>query len=152
MKLIPLTRGLNACIDDEDYELVIKYRWRAKKRGNTWYAESTQFGGSMHRLVMSAKKGQRVDHRDGFGLNNQKYNLRIATPGQNSWNRAKHKRSSSKYKGVSWSRERRKWEVWICRDYKKIKIGFFEDEIEAAKAYDSKAKELFGEFAFLNFP
>ena len=89
--------------------------------------------------------------KDGDGLNNQKANLRICTRSQNKMNGKSYKNSSSKYKGIWWVKKNKKWRVRIRLNNKTIHLGYFKDETEAAKAYDSKAKELFGEFARLNF-
>ena len=91
-----------------------------------------------------------VDHIDHDGLNNCKSNLRIATLSENRRNSRKAKDTSSKYKGVSWHKNNKKWEVKIGFNYKKIHIGYFNNIKEAAEAYNKKAKELFGEFAYLN--
>lgn len=93
-----------------------------------------------------------VDHIDHNGLNNQKSNLRNCTHRQNAMNNSS--RGSSKYLGVSIvgrGRQKGMISAEIKMNYRKIHIGVFSTEIEAAKAYDKKAKELFGEFANLNF-
>jgi hypothetical protein len=110
----------------------------------------------MHRAVMNAKKGELVDHKDGNGLNNQKSNLRLCTNRQNLANSQKA-RGKSRFKGVYWNTARGKWQAQIGAGFRNGKLaveylGRFENEEEAARAYDRRAFELHGEFAVLNFP
>jgi hypothetical protein len=93
-----------------------------------------------------------VDHIDHNGLNNAKNNLRLCTIAQNAFNVVSIKGGSSRHKGISWEKKRKKWRAAIQYDNKKYALGYFENEIAAAKAYDKKAAELFGQFACLNFP
>jgi hypothetical protein len=67
-------------------------------------------------------------------------------------NQRKQSGTSSRYKGVSWRADRNKWTAYICPDRKKINLGVFNSEEDAARAYDSMAPKYFGEFARLNFP
>jgi len=105
----------------------------------------------MHRLIMNAPEGLVVDHIDRNGLNNRKCNLRLCTKAQNVQNSRPRRNRSSKYKGVFWNKLNKKWSASIHKGDKRIYLGGFDDEIEAALAYDRKAAELFGEFAYLNF-
>ena len=91
-----------------------------------------------------------VDHRDRNKLNNNYENLRWCSSGQNNMNRTKRNRCSSVYKGVSWNKRNRKWQANIKIDGKQKHLGLFEDEKEAAKMYNEKAIELYGDFANLN--
>ncbi len=156
MKRIPLSKGMFALVDDEDYERLAKYYWCARKGRNTFYADrSVKLNGkwttiSMHREIFGLPKNKQIDHADHNGLNNQKYNLRICTPAQNQQNRLPYKGFSSRYKGVGWAKDDKKWRSYIYPNYKFVSLGYFDSEIEAANAYDAKAKELFGEFARLN--
>ena len=93
-----------------------------------------------------------VDHIDGNRENNIYTNLRWATHSENGMNCTKKKNTSSIYKGVSFNRRLHKWSAQIKLNKKNIFIGYFMDETEAAKVYDEKAMELFGEYAKLNFP
>lgn len=155
MKEIPLTQGKVALVDDEDYEELSKYKWYAIKGKVTYYAvrnikAPTKSGQRMIQMhqVITGKLG--MDHADGDGLNNQKYNLRDVVENGNSWNRRPQAKGSSIYKGVS----KRRDNAFIAgiRQYnKRIHLGTFSSEVEAAKAYDVKARELFGEFARTNF-
>jgi hypothetical protein len=157
---IPLTRGKYAIVDPEDFERLNKYRWYAKKCKNTFYAcrsqgtrrKKTEI--KMHREVIQPPSGMVVDHINHNGLDNRKANLRLATHQQNIFNRTyKNKKgSSSKYKGVSWTPHVKMWRVRVWMNYKSKNIGYFKDEIEAAKAYDEAVKKYHGEFAVLNFP
>jgi hypothetical protein len=143
-----------ALVDDEDFERVSKFEWCVKKGKNTTYATMNVYINSkrttqtLHQLIME-KTG--IDHINGDGLNCQKYNLRQCTNQQNSMNRIGNKNTSSQYKGVIWWDRSKKWVAQIMHNRKHVYIGLFTEEIEAAKAYDLKAKELFGEFAWLNF-
>ena len=158
MKKIPLTQNEYALVDNDDFELLKGYRWQCHKEGKSIYAvtgivkKGKKKTLRMHRVIMKAKPGQHIDHKDGNGLNNQKNNIRFATPSQNLMNSNPRKNNSSKYKGVSFRKSTKKWEAYISFYKKRTHLGFFKDEIDAAKAYDAKAKELFGEFCRLNFP
>jgi len=98
---------------------------------------------------LGTKNNRKTDHQDGNGLNNQRYNIRECTNSQNAMNSQIIRKHSSQFKGVSWFKRDKKWRSYI--DYPQKHIGYFNSEIEAAKAYDMRAKELFGEFAYLNF-
>lgn len=150
---IALTKGRYAIVDAADFERLNKYKWSAMVVGKKCYAYRNDGRGCvlMHREIMNAPQGWVVDHRDGNGLNNCRKNLRICTPQQNVCNRAP-RFLTSRYKGVSWDKTRNKWRAATSFKGKPIEIGRFDDEIEAAKAHDRKAWELFGEFAWLNFP
>ncbi len=107
----------------------------------------------MHQEIIQVPKGMVVDHINHDGMDNRDANLRAATRAQNMRNRRKiSKSSSSKYKGVTWKKDRSKWEASITFERKYIFLGHFENEIDAARAYDEAAKKYHGEFACLNFP
>ena len=149
MKEIELTQGKVALVDDEDYECLARHEWRTLKNCNRYYAARSR-SILMHRVIMNAQKGQEIDHKDGNGLDNRRTNLRFCTRSQNNQNRRKTW-GSSQYKGVSWWKRDNEWEVSIKHNKKQYHLGHYKDEIHAAKVYDAKAKELFGEFAYLNF-
>ena len=123
---------------------------------------------SMHRLILglgmaSAKDGNKgiiVDHADHNGLNNCRDNIRPCDMYQNAQNKRIRKNSAIPYKGVKYSSDYRKnpsickkpYQVQINFEKKRHHLGLFADLEEAARAYDAKAKELHGEYAYLNFP
>lgn len=158
-------------VDDEDYDLVSKFKWDlTKRRGHEFRVQKTKTKDNeyyfMHRLIMGiTDKKIIVDHIDRNHFNNRKENLRICNSQQNSWNHGKHKPSSSKYIGVSFStrqvKNKRKrgiilsapspaWRAKIRKDKKNVHLGWFSDEKDAAKAYNKAAIEAFGEFANIN--
>jgi hypothetical protein len=157
---IPLTKGHVAIIDAED---------APKVNGLSWYAlvsaSSEQIYAAtrdkrvrgksaillMHRLITDAPVGMMVDHENRNGLDNRKGNLRVCTQSQNMANQKRRSIGSSAYKGVSWSKWMNRWKACVQFNYRIVHIGYFSDEIDAAKAYDSKARELFGEYARCNF-
>ena len=153
-KLIPLTQGRFAIVDAEDYEWLKQYKWHTDKAQNTYYAVSqkNRKGFKMHRLITGAPKGLFVDHRDHNGFNNRRDNLRLCTNKENQQNKRPMRGKTSRYKGVHRCKSRKMFRAKIRHNGKQMHLGYFENEIDAAKAYDKKAREFFGEFAFLNFP
>jgi len=151
-KELILTRGKVALIDDEDYWRCMQYNWTAIVSNGKWYAKRHIGGGTHQRLHnFILKTSDLLDHINGDGLDNRKSNLRKASPHQNSMNNAKTKnRTSSKYKGVH--KKGSSFVASIGHNRTTLYLGSFKTEEEAAKVYDKKAKELFGEFANLNFP
>jgi hypothetical protein len=138
------------CVDDEDYEAVSVYRWYARPGP---YAHCFELMTSMHRLVadrMGMASDIRIDHVNENGTDNRRCNLRPATRSQNAANRGKPSNNTSGYKGVV--RDKKRWRAEIRRTDKAYHIGCFDTPEEAAMAYDIKARELFGEYAKLNFP
>ena len=160
-RLIRMTQPKYAKVDPGDYERLRKYEWLAFKGKNYFYARRRVPTGKakkqtlvyMHRMVIKVPEGMVVDHINHDAMDNRSTNLRAATKAQNLCNRKKFPNStSSKYKGVSWVKRHRKWQAGITLKNKKIFLGNFRDEIEAARAYDRAAMKYHGEFACLNFP
>lgn len=106
----------------------------------------------MHQFIMNPPKGMVVDYIDGNGLNNRRSNLRICTRPQNSLNCARHSRNTTGFKGVYQNKTTGKCSAQIQLNRKPAHLGTFNTAVEVARAYDRKARELFGPFARLNFP
>lgn len=146
---------LTILVDDEDYLRVSEYNWYARysKKSKTYYAlrgknEILPFI-YMHRFIMNViDRKIIIDHKNHNGLDNRKENLRICTYSQNSANSCGNRNASSIYKGVT--KCKRRWRAQIIYEHKYYHLGLYLSEIEAAKAYNEKAKELHGEFAFIN--
>jgi len=153
-KLLPLSQGKFAIVDAEDYDQLSQYKWTAAKSPNTFYAVRSVRGRQirMHRLITNAPKGLVVDHRDHNGLNNRKENLRLCIRSENARNQRPQAGRSSKYKGVCWHKTQKRWHARVHSNGVTYHLGSFKSEIEAAKAYSKKARELYGQFAHLNFP
>jgi len=154
-RLIPLSYGKWAIVDAADYGRLSSYKWCAVKEKRNWYAKTLDKDCNrlaLHRLIMDAPKGLVVDHIDHNCLNNRRSNLRLCTQKQNNCNTLPRKGCSSKYKGVSFNKARKRFIAYIQHNKKRYFLGYFDDEIDAAKAYDKAAKKFFGEFAYLNFP
>ena len=149
IRYIPLTRGLHAIVDAEDYERLSQYKWYAAISNNgTFYARRNSPDGvvSMHRTIMQAPDGKVVDHINGNGLDNRRCNLRICTQYENALNSRPRVDSKSRFKGVVPHGD--KWRARVGGEH----VGLFDDEIEAAKARDREALRQYGEHAWLNFP
>jgi hypothetical protein len=149
---VPASKGFSILVDDCDEPLSLSHRWTASKIGSTRYAMTAIDGKTtyLHRLIMDARKGQEVDHIDGNGLNNTRDNLRIVTHKQNLANQKLSAANTSGFKGVSWNKARGAWEAHIKYDQRKRFLGNFADKADAARAYNVKAAEVFGEHARLN--
>lgn len=154
---IKLTQGKFALIDDCDYELVRPFKWHAKKERTRFYASSSIWNGKrhrnirMHRLLLGEScLGLDVDHKNHDTLDNRRSNLRVCTRSQNIMNTRKRPNKTSKYLGVSKCNKVDRWRSTISKDGKNYHLGNFKSELDAAVAYNKKAKELFGEFAVLN--
>ncbi len=160
MREIPLTRGLIAIIDDDDYERLSAYKWYAAKIRNRFYAtRDTWEGGKkgipvrMHRDILGLVRGDGKigDHKNRNTLDNQKENLRVVGYSLNNHNSNLRRNNPSGYRGVTWYRNKH-WNAQIGSNGKTIYLGRYEDPIEAALAYDRAASERWGDDAILNFP
>ncbi len=145
MKLIPLTKGLFAKVDDEDFESLKVFNWCLHSAG---YARRT---GNilMHRIIMAAPKGIHIDHINGDKLDNRKVNLRFATRAENSLNKNKYC-GEGQYKGVHLFKRTGKYTAYIKYNKKKLHLGYFDTAEKAALAWNKRAIELYGDFAKLN--
>lgn len=155
MKEIKLSQGKVALIDDEDFIWLSQWKWCANKNRNTFYVvRHTHVSETglprtlllMHRLILEKhgllQPGHEVDHINGDGLNNQKYNLRSVTPRQNLQNRVNGCKKSSQFPGVDWTKQRNKWRSRIQINGKQKHLGYFDKEEDAALAYIVEIKKL----------
>ena len=156
VKKIELTRGQFALVDDEDFEWLDQWKWYANWDSHIkgFYAVRNERKGEyksfkqrrqiiMHRVIMNASKGMHVDHINHNSLDNCKNNLRIVSNRQNTHNRTK--KSTSKYPGVYWHKQMKKWRADIRLNGKHTHLGYFTDEREAAKAYEKALRKHAGE-------
>lgn len=165
MKVIPLTQGKFAAVDDEDFEKLNQHKWYAYNANRaglklqaTWYAvrQAPRENGKQHTIWMHREilglsdSAVQVDHWNGNGLDNRRQNIRSATRGQNQQNRRKTLGCSSRFKGVYWEKLRGRWRAEIRIAGKLHFLGYFVNEDLAATAYAQAAKEHFGEFALVN--
>ena len=154
IKLYNRNKDINGIVfvDDEDYEQLNKHAWHlCHDYAQTNIKIDNKYKlKRMHRLIMGEPEGFEIDHIDNNGLNNQKENLRIVTRQQNSMNQITTKSGTSKFKGVSFNTYKKKWTAQIDFNKNHYYLGVFKNEEDAALAYNKKAKELFGEYAYLN--
>jgi len=158
MKEIKLTQGQFSIVDDDMFEDLNQFKWHADKDGNTFYAKRNACNNGkwkkvlMHREILGLiDRNIHCDHINHNGLDNRKINLRKCSGTQNRRNQIPLSGCSSKYKGVSWRKTYKKWVAIITVDRKRIHLGSFVNEIEAANAYDKAAKVHHKEFAYTNF-
>jgi hypothetical protein len=152
MKEIQLSQNRIAIVDDEEYEGLMKWKWSYTKVGyaSRWYRkDGKRYSISMHRQIMGAVVGGEIDHINNNSLDNRKENLRPCTRQQNCCNYPT-KNHTSKFKGVHHHARNNSWISQIKVKGKNIHIGSFRREEEAARAYNQKATEMNGEFAYLN--
>lgn len=139
-------------ISDVDGPRIRQHKWHActKNASGKPYVRTTIAGKTiyLHRMIIGCPPAYRGDHRDNNTLNNQRPNLRVATHDQNNFNRCGW--GASGYKGVS--RDGRRFRVRIVIEGVEKLLGRFDTAEQGALAYDEAAHDLFGEFAWLNFP
>ncbi len=154
-RTIQLSRGKNTLVDQDDFGRLARWSWhafRSDRPGSLgpehWYARGSHQW--MHRLLAGATDEHHVDHRNGDGLDNRRENLRLCSKTENKRN-VRTSWGGSRYKGVSFEPSRNKWKVAIMgADRKRIRIGRFESETDAARAYDEAAIREYGAFACTN--
>lgn len=153
---IDLGNGKTTLIDAIDYDLAM-LTWHCSNgyAVRNFYCHGKYHTTRLHRLILeralNRKLGPKevVDHINGIRTDNRRSNLRVATTQENCRNQCKPKHNTSGYKGVVFLRG--KWQAQVKHNRKNVYVGLFNTALEAARAYDEKAKELFGEFAQLNF-
>ena len=152
MRTVLLACGRETRISDVDYDRVIAHRWSINEHTASGkpYVRTTIAGKTvyLHRFITNCPPNMKTDHRDRITLHNERPNLRIASFDQNNANREGYSRSG--YKGVVL--EKRQWRARIKINGKDKHLGMFRDIRDAARAYDAAAFDMFGEFAYLNFP
>lgn len=163
MKLIPLTQGKFAQVDDEDYEWLNQWKWTLFKMKTNNYAYRRKYKNGkyesilMHRQILGLTEQKILgDHENNNGLDNQRVNLRKSTAQQNSMNRRSRKNSTSKYLGVSICKVNKNgkiykyWKCQIKNSKKVIHLGYFKNEEDAAKCYNESAIKYHKAFANIN--
>lgn len=149
--------GSRAIVDQEDWPLVRGRKWeRFTPSEASSYARTFTSGKqtAMHRILAEPPRGAWVDHADGDGLNNRRSNIRVCSPRQNAMNKGRRLPTRYSYKGIGRARNRDgsegRWKASITLNRKAIHLGYFDTDIDAARAYDDAAVKHFGEFARTN--
>jgi len=137
--------------DQRDHKLISRFTWSLHSKG---YAMTTIKGKTvlMHRLILGIvdKPEIEVDHRFHNKLDNRRSKIRVCTHSQNRRNSRKIMKGSSQFKGVY--RDGKYYHSQILKGNRVKNLGRYYSEITAGKVYDQQAREVFKDFAFLNFP
>ena len=157
-KQIALGHRKFALVDDEDHWFLIQWEWYLSPQG--YAVRGKHVNGKytkiqMHRVILERKLGHNdfevAHHVNEDEIDNHKNNLQAVTRQRHRQIHNKNKNNSSKYFGVSWHEQNKKWKAQICVDRKQMFLGYFDDEIMAARAYDRAAIKYRGEYICLNF-
>jgi len=150
LRRIPLGNGHYALVDAADYERLSRWTWRLHNGyAMRWENHREVY---MHRAIMEPPKGMVVDHINHEKADNRRSNLRVCTQLENVRGMGKKRGTASRFKGITRTKNRKKWYTQIRYGKHRPHLGPFEDEAEAARAYDRMAVQYFREFAQLNFP
>ncbi|MEN6334275.1 MAG: HNH endonuclease [Phycisphaerales bacterium] len=150
VRQIALGDGYYAYVDAADHEWLGRYKWHMQGGYAVRYEKNKLI--FMHRQIAQPPKGMIVDHKNRNKLDNTRLNLRVCTHQENTQNAGKILGTYSRFKGVSYRKERDKYFGQIYFNNEQFYLGLFDKETDAARAYDRRAIELFGEFARVNFP
>lgn len=154
MRHVPLTQGLFAIVDDEDYDRVMQHKWHAVKcRYKVYAARRPTINGRrqhvpMQRFILGEPHGALIDHINGDGLDNRKGNLRSVTVSANTHNRPAPRDNTSGVKGVKWHKGAQKWMAEIRVHGRYVYLGVHERLEDAATARREAERELIGEYAW----
>ncbi len=150
VKQIPLGEGVYAYVDAGDYEWLSQWAWHL----HGGYAVRHENGKRiyMHREIMQPPDGMVVDHANRNKVDNTRANLNVCTQQENTLHRSKRNGASSRFRGVSYNGNSGKWVARITFEGRRLFLGYFTEEVEAARAHDRKAAELMGASAPRNLP
>lgn len=140
MKKISLSKGLEAIVDDEDFESLSQYKWRFDGRYATRLGDSKKV--YMHRAIAGNDSTLDTDHINRDKLDNRKSNLRICTRTVNNFNQPIRADNTSGYKGISWRKDSKKWRARVVQNGKEIRLGLFKDLREAIIARENYVKNI----------
>jgi len=155
MKILKI-KGINVLLDDEDHLWARHLTWNLssnKRQVRTReMIDGKRFSLTLHRMILDCTPGdgKNIDHINRNNFDNRKENLRFANQQIQNMNRTKSNGKSSKYKGVSYKKQTNSWTAYIAKNKKQYHLGHFNSELDAANAYNNKAKSLFENFAVLN--
>ena len=144
MKLIPLTKGAFAKVDDSDFEYLSQWKWNLTGDGRNAERRTGGHVGYtilMHRQILDAKKGELVDHINRDPLDNQRKNLRLADKSINALNAGRRSDNTSGHRGVCFNKQNGKWQARITICGKTRHLGFFSEIAEAAETYNKAQME-----------
>jgi hypothetical protein len=153
IKVLHLTNGGFTVLDNEDFERFKRFKWQRHSAGYVCRCQSLGNRDDhasiyLHREILNAPPNLQIDHINGYRHDNTRRNLRLADQSQNNGNMKMQERpKSSQFKGVSLRSDTGKWAAYIKRDRRKITLGCFATEQEAAAAYNEATLKQWGEYA-----
>jgi len=157
IKVIRFGNGGFTILDNADFERFKHKKWQRHPAGYAMRCQSLGKKGKhktllLHREILGAPTGVEVDHINGYRHDNTRRNLRLVTKSQNHRNRRieTSRPKTSKFKGVNWDKERGLWKAQIKQGAVRHWLGRFASEETAALAYNTAARKLFGDHAWLN--